>query len=781
MLLSLASLPDVESLLRAVQRVAKYDTSGDGGEMFFHRHCLKHGLLMPPPQRTSHTIATTATAAVTTAGSDGDDLIAGGGGLYSEASIIDGTATTTTVLLPSSSAQFTAASMMHDVNDTELFYAALIDTCAAGRHASAAMAYYEDARDRVLGLNAFPNSNNTTGTVSSSPSSSSSSSSPSSSSSSATGPTAAAAVAAVGGEEGVAQDGIERQQQQQQQQRLSATASLSEYVLYRLLAVLRETRDNRRIVQLARLVLSNGTSGNSERKKRSGDGPAATSHYSDLSSASHDPTTTAAYGSNSAATAAAAAAIGISVWSVFLISAGEARAADVALAAFYYAREKLMRYGGSVGGGDSSVVAVGSSSLNDRRSSEYLLQTALNALSKCQLTRYEADYLRPSDEAGLVHCTRDFYFCCLLQDAHNSLNPAERAADILSRMAEEQEYHNTHDSDNCGGGGRGGRELSLSPVIYSRLLKLYLRCESPLFLPCYVGAVAACEVSRVQPKAAWLDELIVWADRRRYFLTQEDREYILGQVRRQQQRRHRRNSNTDSNEGIDNTNSTTSTSATATVAAAGWTSMGGLRTQLALLAYDYDVQPLAYSASHGGAAPPTAPTVLDSRVHFVLKRPQRLRQGISGGGVGGANTNISTTTGNTDADTGCADASFNSCSSVVKGSGGRVPASFMVLGDPSRTAALARKAAIAGVAPLLFVDCGSGGGSAGHSNTNQSQPGGVSSFSSSSSSSFSSSLWMDDAEAATSAAAEAEWRGESMRVYLGEMLQGMQRSCNHIS
>lgn len=277
---------------------------------------------------------------------------------------------------------------------------------------------------------------------------------------------------------------------------------ISEFLIFQLLNVLQTAKENGRIVFTARAMLGSG------------------------------------------------AKLGISVWSIVLIAAGELRAVDLALAAFTQARDALASGGHVV----------------DRRGNEYLLQTAIHALSKCQVPRFEEDYLRPSQEQQLMHCTSELHFCVLLQHAHNSMDPAVGAEEVLREME------------------RTGTPLTTR--IVSRLMKIYLRTESPKMLDLYRHATQVLGTF----KSSWLDELLLWADRRRYNLTSEERKFILDEVQR-----------VSGAKGLQG-------------------DLGGLRTQYALLRYDYEHNPREVF-SRTLVPPRTEPTVLDSRAHFLQKKP----------------------------------------------------------------------------------------------------------------------------------------------------------------
>ncbi|KAG5493851.1 hypothetical protein JKF63_01683 [Porcisia hertigi] len=301
--------------------------------------------------------------------------------------------------------------------------------------------------------------------------------------------------------------------------------SLTEFLLHRLLSMLQAAKDNHHVVRLARALLSAG----------------------------------------------AVSQIRPHIWTLFLISAGAVRAADVVLAVYGYALEQLARPAGSDGSSGSGYTTA------ERCAMEYLLQTSLNALSKCQLSRYEQDYLQPAREAQLLQCTDEFYYSCLLQEAHNSMCPAQRAAEVLARMEE--------------------AKVPLTTPIVSRLLKLYLRVEAPEFITVYRHAV---DDLRLPPRPVWADQLLLWADRRRYLLSADDREYVVQQLLRSRR--------------------------VATVADLQ-PLLGGLRTHFALLYYDHTHAARKQFLSDG-SVPEVPPTVTDSRAHFLMTQPISVQRGV---------------------------------------------------------------------------------------------------------------------------------------------------------
>jgi hypothetical protein len=296
----------------------------------------------------------------------------------------------------------------------------------------------------------------------------------------------------------------------------------TDFLINRLLFTLQAAKDNRRVVRLARALIAAGVAQN----------------------------------------------VKVNLWTLLLISAGAMRAVDVVLAAHRFAMQQLSVV--SDGGGAES--AGGS----ERRTWEYLLQTSVNALSKCQLPHYEQDYLLPAQENGMLHCTDEFYYGCLLEDAHRSMNPVQRAAEVLARM--------------------GDAKVPLTAPLVSRLLKLYLRAEVAEFLAVYKHAAKELHLRRVQ----WTDQLILWADRRRYFLTREERAYIVDEVMRSRNVRE---------------------------VSKLLPLLGGLRAQFALLHYD-----LTHDACEqflrDGTVPNDAPTMQDSRAHFLTTRAVSVQRGV---------------------------------------------------------------------------------------------------------------------------------------------------------
>lgn len=303
---------------------------------------------------------------------------------------------------------------------------------------------------------------------------------------------------------------------------------IAEFVVYRLLSVLQSNKENKAITEIARELIHAAV----------------------------------------AADEGSSASISISVWSILLVSAGETRAGDVALFAYHTAMQQLEELSNN---------SIHSSGL-ERRGVQYLLQTSINALSKCQIASFEEKYLQPARASRALHCTDEFYYSCLLQEAHNSMNPLDKTRNIIEEMNRES--------------------VPLTERLISRLLKIYLRAEADEYFALYQRAVVSNdeEVFKGAFHRQWLEGLLLWADRRRYALTQEQRKYI-----------------------IDETHSRLGPNPTER--------LGGLRTQFSLLSYDYTEQPCRHFQEKG-CPPGSPPVVQDPRVHFLLRRPSNVSRGV---------------------------------------------------------------------------------------------------------------------------------------------------------
>ena len=122
----------------------------------------------------------------------------------------------------------------------------------------------------------------------------------------------------------------------------------------------------------------------------------------------------------------------------------------------------------------------------------------------------------------------------------------------------------------------------------SLCFKILLRAESEEFLTFYKRVVDTFGLF----KRVWVEELILWADRRRYFITTDERQYIMDEARR--------------HFGVTDVRSE---------------DLGGLeklRTHLATIYHDLSHSPLDGFKENGWISPD--PIVMDSRVHFLMKK-----------------------------------------------------------------------------------------------------------------------------------------------------------------
>ncbi|KAG5468171.1 hypothetical protein LSCM1_02147 [Leishmania martiniquensis] len=496
--LKLSERPSSELLAEALHFV-RYASVGDDGEFAFYRFCKEERILWSP-QPLLWSVPRDASDAAS--------------------------------VLSSAAAAGNARRLPYSEDEVQLFYAALIDTCAAGQLVPEALLYFTEAR-RLLGAPPLvdsegfgaetalllgagggrgPETRNADAVItptlpeavdgaSRAPLAAFFTSSHPSTSATLPRPIQPAAASS-----GVLTDG----------------AALTELLLHRFLSMLQAAKENHLAVHLARSLIAAG----------------------------------------------AVSQVKAHIWTLILISAGSVRAVDVVLAVYSHALERLTSPAGTTGSGSTTV---------ERGALEYLLQTSLSALSKCQVPRYEQDYLQPARDTQLLHCADEFYYGCLLQEAHNSMCPAQRAAEVLARMEE--------------------AKVPMTAPIVSRLLKLYLRAEAPEFIRVYRHAV---DDLGLPLRAVWADQLLLWADRRRYFLSAADREYIVHQLLRS-----RRVTTVTDLQPL----------------------LGGLRTHFALLYYDHTHAAREKFLSDG-SVPAAQPTVMDSRAHFLTTRPTSVQRGV---------------------------------------------------------------------------------------------------------------------------------------------------------
>ena len=200
----------------------------------------------------------------------------------------------------------------------------------------------------------------------------------------------------------------------------------------------------------------------------------------------------------------------------------------------------------------------------------FLVYSALSSLSKCSVADFKPTYLDVCIERGLVNNDPETHTYLIIQNAMGSVNPMAAISPLVSSALEDESF-----------------AQSLSVRVASLLFKVLLRSESEEFLPLYKRLVE-CGLF----KQVWVEELILWADRRRYFLSQSDRNYIVSEIKR-----HYRIGDLKS---------------------ANLHGLEKLRTHVAGIHHDAQFNPLERFRNEQWISP--EPTVLDSRVHFILKR-----------------------------------------------------------------------------------------------------------------------------------------------------------------
>ncbi|KPA82117.1 hypothetical protein ABB37_03263 [Leptomonas pyrrhocoris] len=503
------------ALLQKGLHFVRYASAGDDGEFAFFHFCMEKGILTSPQPFP-------CSLGGRSSGSEGSG--------------------------DAPSASSPSLTWMYDADEVQVFYGSLIETCSAGQLVPEAMLYFTEAR-RLVGCDPLADEDDSNAEVHlanaearegvkgkrteevllsaastpSTPPPPPPSPPPPIMSRSAPAPPPPLAPPAPSATR-AADARAAASTTTDASSRTRANFFFTDFLLHRLLFTLQTAKDNRRIVRLARALIAAG----------------------------------------------AAASIKANLWTLLLISAGAVRAADVVLVAHTFAMQQLSNTAGGGGGGAEA------SGSGERRTWEYLLQTTLSALSKCQLPHYEQDYLQPAQDGGVVQCTDEFYYGCLLQDAHNSMNPVQRAAEVLARMSD--------------------AKVPLTAPLVSRLLKLYLRVEAVEFLAVYRHAAEELHLRR----GLWTDQLVLWADRRRYFLSADDRAYIVDEVLK---------------------------SRNVSDVSRLLPMLGGLRAQFALLHYDF-THAACDRFLQDGTLPDDAPTMQDSRAHFLTTRAPSVQRGV---------------------------------------------------------------------------------------------------------------------------------------------------------
>jgi hypothetical protein len=209
---------------------------------------------------------------------------------------------------------------------------------------------------------------------------------------------------------------------------------------------------------------------------------------------------------------------------------------------------------------------------------------------------------------SLFDARRDVRLHLLLQWTMNSAAVHEESAKLLAELEGEVRAARRKERElNNNGSSNNNKSASLAADVLSercanQVLQLLHRIEHADYARWYRLARSLGYFRR-----QWVEMLVLWADRRRYALRREEREYVLEQFR-----------------------------------AAG-ASQAGLRPMLALLRFDAEHQPLEqFKQSGGGVVVPehVAPTVLDPRVHFLRRGANRVLSLSGGGGAGAATSSL---------------------------------------------------------------------------------------------------------------------------------------------
>lgn len=289
------------------------------------------------------------------------------------------------------------------------------------------------------------------------------------------------------------------------------------------------------------------------------------------------------------------------VWSQVLLAAGEEKDSVVARQGYEYATSILRQNQIPTPRGDS------------RSSMEYLLQTSLHALAKCHSAEFEVSFLNPVLADHLVPLSNEAIAFMMTQNALH----APDAHEALPRIREWMAAHN----------------VPLSTRIVSLMFKVLLRLESfDDMMRLYQEVIPLCSghVNRDDPtnhleatdespqptqiafKRIWVDEMILCSDRRRYDLSQSQRQFLTQEVFRVYGKFE-----------IDDRGKFSTTA------------LEGLRTQVAMLLHDHQHNPLVKfqqrreeaqmegRQGHTVGAPPP-PLLLDPRLYFFTRRPSCL-------------------------------------------------------------------------------------------------------------------------------------------------------------
>lgn len=209
---------------------------------------------------------------------------------------------------------------------------------------------------------------------------------------------------------------------------------------------------------------------------------------------------------------------------------------------------------------------VGGTGEQDRAPARFPVFACLGSLAKCGVADFR-ERLESCIAAGLAEDAPEGVCFLLLQHAMHTTDPASAYRAVEAEVE------------------------ALSPMterVYNQILQLQLRVDDPRLLATYRRAVYTSGFMR-QP---WLELLVTWADRRRYAITDEERDFVLAEVRK-----HRGTTDATSD------------------------GLGGMRPMVALLQHDQSAQPLRRFRDAKVITDP--PPLVDPRVHFLLRRQQR--------------------------------------------------------------------------------------------------------------------------------------------------------------
>ena len=198
---------------------------------------------------------------------------------------------------------------------------------------------------------------------------------------------------------------------------------------------------------------------------------------------------------------------------------------------------------------------------------EDMVFACLQAVARCGVKDFLECYLRPCLSAGIITAGKDgdaittlmLYYCLECADGE------PQALQLLKNP-----------------------NVSLTMRVATLAVNLLTRADSDEYLTFYkIFTGAGVSLFRL----SWLEDLISWADRRRYSLGESDRQYILTEV--------------NARVGFVDVESDVK-------------GLEGVRSSLAMLKHDSTHRPLTSFLNDGSISPP--PKLLDTRLQFLMKR-----------------------------------------------------------------------------------------------------------------------------------------------------------------